>query len=182
MGYNNLSLLIIPQQVSRLRTSNYIPHILWDVITCPCPWSYRATNMSAWCVVTVRRQTLWYTEIIAVDHLTTPVCSLFIGCNIIQLSAVITWSSTVSYCINSYRNWQRRSIRCWIHKIHSIPCPKGQAEVSFVNIDCVVIALHCMYVVRYDSSDTAVTTALEWSHMSIMAYATGLSTVCSIVC
>ena len=25
-------------QVSRVRTSNYIPQYLWDVITCPCPW------------------------------------------------------------------------------------------------------------------------------------------------
>ena len=26
------------KKVSRAGTSNYIPHILWDVITCPCPW------------------------------------------------------------------------------------------------------------------------------------------------
>ena len=26
------------QQVSRAGTSKYIPVILWDVITCPCPW------------------------------------------------------------------------------------------------------------------------------------------------
>ena len=26
------------RQVSRFGTSNYIPQILWDVITCTCPW------------------------------------------------------------------------------------------------------------------------------------------------
>ena len=29
---------VCQRQVSRAGTSNYIPHILWDVITCPCPW------------------------------------------------------------------------------------------------------------------------------------------------
>ena len=27
-------------QVLRAGTSNYIPHILWAVITCPCPWHW----------------------------------------------------------------------------------------------------------------------------------------------
>ena len=30
--------LVCQKQVSRARTSNYIPQYLWDVITCPCPW------------------------------------------------------------------------------------------------------------------------------------------------
>ena len=30
--------VLCPKKVSRARTSNYIPQILWDVITCPCPW------------------------------------------------------------------------------------------------------------------------------------------------
>ena len=30
--------LVWQKQVSRAGTSNYIPQILWDVITCPCPW------------------------------------------------------------------------------------------------------------------------------------------------
>ena len=30
--------VLFQKQVSRAGTSNYIPQILWDVITCPCPW------------------------------------------------------------------------------------------------------------------------------------------------
>ena len=30
--------VLCQKQVSSAGTSNYIPHILWDVITCPCPW------------------------------------------------------------------------------------------------------------------------------------------------
>ena len=30
--------LVWQKHVSRAGTSNYIPQILWDVITCPCPW------------------------------------------------------------------------------------------------------------------------------------------------
>ena len=30
--------LLCEKQVSRAGTSNYIPQILWEVITCPCPW------------------------------------------------------------------------------------------------------------------------------------------------
>ena len=30
--------VLCQKQVSRALTSNYIPHYLWDVITCPCPW------------------------------------------------------------------------------------------------------------------------------------------------
>ena len=30
--------LLCQKQVSRARTSNYIPQFLWDVITCPWPW------------------------------------------------------------------------------------------------------------------------------------------------
>ena len=30
--------VLCQKQVPRAGTSNYIPQILWDVITCPCPW------------------------------------------------------------------------------------------------------------------------------------------------
>ena len=30
--------VLYQKQVSRAGTSNYIPQILWDVFTCPCPW------------------------------------------------------------------------------------------------------------------------------------------------
>ena len=33
-----ISGVLCQKQVSRAGTSNYIPQILWDVITCPCPW------------------------------------------------------------------------------------------------------------------------------------------------
>ena len=39
IGVSNLIWCVLCQkQVSRAGTSNYIPHYLWDVITCPCPW------------------------------------------------------------------------------------------------------------------------------------------------
>ena len=49
----------------------------------------------------------------------------------IPLSAVITRSNIVRYCINDYTNTNRISIRCWIHKRHPEPGPN---RVSFVNI------------------------------------------------
>ena len=45
----------------------------------------------------------------------------------IQSSAVITRSNFVRYFINNYRTWCRISIRCWIHKRHTIPRPNGRA-------------------------------------------------------
>ena len=30
--------LLYQKQLSRARVCNYIPQILWNVITCPCPW------------------------------------------------------------------------------------------------------------------------------------------------
>ena len=45
----------------------------------------------------------------------------------LQSSAVITRSNVVRYYINNYRNRGRISIRCWIHKRHSIPRPNGRA-------------------------------------------------------
>ena len=30
--------VLCQKHVSRTGTNNYIPHYLWDVITCPCPW------------------------------------------------------------------------------------------------------------------------------------------------
>ena len=45
--------LVCQKQVSRARTSNYIPQILWDVITCPCPWYLllaHKSSMSCWWV------------------------------------------------------------------------------------------------------------------------------------
>ena len=36
--------LVCQKQVSRTVTSNYIPQILWDVITFPCPWYLHLTQ------------------------------------------------------------------------------------------------------------------------------------------
>ena len=33
--------------ISRAGTSNYIPQILWDVITCPCHWHLLRTQLSS---------------------------------------------------------------------------------------------------------------------------------------
>ena len=67
----------------------------------------------------------------------------------IESSAVITLSNIVRYCINNYRNRDRISISCWIHKIHPIPRPNGRYGVSFVDfcqkIDRVITAPHCIW-------------------------------------
>ena len=39
-----MSGVLCQKQVSREGTSNHIPLILWDVITCPCPWYWLAHN------------------------------------------------------------------------------------------------------------------------------------------
>ena len=40
--------LVCQKQVSRAGTSNYIPQILWDVITCPCLWYLLLTHRSTY--------------------------------------------------------------------------------------------------------------------------------------
>ena len=43
--------VLCQKQVSRAGTSNYIPQILWDVITCSCPWYLHLTQHS-WILIT----------------------------------------------------------------------------------------------------------------------------------
>ena len=43
--------VLFQKQVSRAGTSNYIPRILWDVITCPCPW-YLLLAQHSWNIPT----------------------------------------------------------------------------------------------------------------------------------
>ena len=38
--------LVCQKQVSRTGTSNHIAQILWDVITCPCPWYLQLARKS----------------------------------------------------------------------------------------------------------------------------------------
>ena len=40
--------VLCQKQVSRTGTSNYTPQILWDVITCPCPWYLLLTQYSSY--------------------------------------------------------------------------------------------------------------------------------------
>ena len=44
--------LVCQKQVSRTGASNYIPQILWDVITCPCPWYLRLARKSLYIQLT----------------------------------------------------------------------------------------------------------------------------------
>ena len=48
--------VLCQKQVSRAGTSNYIPQILWDVITCPCPWYLLPAQHSSY---ELRAKTLW---------------------------------------------------------------------------------------------------------------------------
>ena len=41
---------VFQKQVSRVGTSNYIPQILWDVITCPCPWYLLLAHKSSYVI------------------------------------------------------------------------------------------------------------------------------------
>ena len=45
----------------------------------------------------------------------------------IQSRAIIARSNIVRYCINDFWDSGRISLRCWIHKRHSIPCLNGWA-------------------------------------------------------
>ena len=36
--YDHDTICVLEKQVSRAETSNYVPQIIWDVITWPCPW------------------------------------------------------------------------------------------------------------------------------------------------
>ena len=60
---------------------------------------------------------------------------IYYGIYSFTVSAVITRSNILRYFTNNYRNWDRISIRCWIHKRHPIPRPNERAmECLFVNI------------------------------------------------
>ena len=48
-------------QVSSATTSNYIPQILWDVITCPCPWHLLLTHRSSHEKTIFEHSTRWHT-------------------------------------------------------------------------------------------------------------------------
>ena len=39
--------IVSQKQVSRAWTSNYIPHFLWDVFTCSCPWYWLLAHKSS---------------------------------------------------------------------------------------------------------------------------------------
>ena len=45
--YINIWGVLCQKQLSKAGTSNYIPYILWDVITCPCPWLLLLAQQSA---------------------------------------------------------------------------------------------------------------------------------------
>ena len=67
---------------------------------------------------------------------------------------VITRYNIVRYYMNNYKNWGRKSIRCWIHKKTSHTSPyRASYVVSFVNIcekiDRVITAPHCMYYLNW---------------------------------
>ena len=47
--------LVCRKQISRAGTSNYIPQILWDVITCPCPWYLILVHQSSYMYICI-----WY--------------------------------------------------------------------------------------------------------------------------
>ena len=57
---------------------------------------------------------------------------------IIQVSAVITRSNKVKFCINNLSNCSRISIRCWVYKSHPMLRPNGRAmamlEKTFFNV------------------------------------------------
>ena len=75
-------------------------------------------------------------------------CWMYPG-NDIESSAIITRCNIVRYCINDCRNSGRISLRCWIHKRHTIPRPGRRAMaclfwIFFTKTDRVVTALHCI--------------------------------------
>ena len=49
----NIWRIMCRKQVQRVATSNYISQILWDVITCPCPWYLLLTNTSSYIYVSL---------------------------------------------------------------------------------------------------------------------------------
>ena len=74
--------------------------------------SHTASDEMPWrsCVMSI----LWFRQVF-LQH--TPLQSI----------AVIIWSNTVRYFTNNYRNWGRISIRCWMHKRHTILHPNRWA-------------------------------------------------------
>ena len=71
--------------------------------------------------------------------------------NYVQLSAVITRSNIVWYCINNCRNSSRISIRIRTHKRHLIPLPDGRAMGCILWI--FVRTPHCIRVCKKTRHD-----------------------------
>ena len=47
--HKNIWVLVCQIQVWRTGTSNYITHMVWNVITCPCPWYPLLAHKSSHC-------------------------------------------------------------------------------------------------------------------------------------
>ena len=84
------------KQVSRAGTNNYIPQILWDVITCPCPWYLLLAHKSSYTLTLLFYLSLircvWYMNKNQIDVLfnSNPCWLTF---------QIITWS----WCLNTLR-------------------------------------------------------------------------------
>ena len=53
--YLDVSEVLCQKQVSRAGRSNYTPEVLWDVITCPCPWCLLLVQ-HFWYMITIYRE------------------------------------------------------------------------------------------------------------------------------
>ena len=106
------------KQVSRVGTKNYIPYILWDVVTCPCPWyllDVPASDHKCWDVLLTKfshkipvsgsRQLIFKSWLIclAVARLSYPI-SLIFAAERIRHTAAQNWQNVKwDWCANSLR-------------------------------------------------------------------------------
>ena len=90
------------KQVARAGTSNYIPQILWDVMTCPCPWYLRLAHKSSTSLLQVPNRVCHLTADEMVWYPHTLLTSLLLNerysslrCNLrvpdLQMSCSDTW-------------------------------------------------------------------------------------------
>ena len=69
--------VLCQKEVSRARTSNYIPQYLWDVITCCCPWYLLLLEHSSYMIKTK----IWVTALICTDVFVYQLCVNELSCH-----------------------------------------------------------------------------------------------------
>ena len=123
--------VLCQKQLSRAGTSNYIPQLLWDVITCPCPWYFpiwwkQYCSVSQFLAIrlqqnfahTMTEQLLWYVQ-------TFVSISVVIGnCSSLSFSSILLKNSIQSHHITYFQLFCEVELSIFMRLLLEIHCTK----------------------------------------------------------